>query len=187
MAKILLNSAIRRIQGTIDNWVYRRNGDGMLIAKRPTITAAPTAAQLAVREIFRAAAAYARSVQLDAVQRPRYEAAARAKGMRPFAFAVADFLNEPQVLGIDTSAFHGAVGQRIKVRARDDFEVMGVTVIIRDGEGAVIQQGAAVLTDGVWDYAATVGIAPGEELAIEATAIDRPGHTSRMSITHTVA
>lgn len=126
-------------------------------------------------------------MQLDAVQRPRYEAAARTKGMRPFAFVVADFLNEPEVLGIDTSAYHGAVGQRIKVRARDDFEVMGVTVIIRDGEGAVIQQGAAVLTDGVWDYATTVGIAPGEELAIEATAIDRPGHTGTMSITHTVA
>ena len=187
MAKILLNSAIRSIQGTIDNWVYRRSSDGMLIAKRPTVTAAPTAAQLAVREMFRVAAAYARSVQLDAIQRPRYEAAARAKGMRPFAFAVADFLNEPQILFIDTSAYHGAVGERIKIRARDDFEVMGVTVVIRDGEGAVVQQGAAVFTDGVWDYASTVGIAPGEELTIEANAVDRPGHTGTMSISHTVA
>lgn len=187
MAKIQLNSAIRTIQGTLDNWVYRRNGDGMAIAKRPTVTAAPTAAQLAVREFFRAAAAYARSVGLDPVQKPRYAAAAKAKGMRAFAFAVADFLNEPQVLAIDASAYHGAVGQLIKVRARDDFEVTGVMVAIRDGEGALIQQGAAVLVDGVWQYATTVGIAPGEELTIEAVATDRPGHTGSLSIAHVVA
>jgi hypothetical protein len=187
MAKIELNSAIRRIQGTIDNWVYRRNGDGVLIAKRPTVTATPTAAQLAVRETFRAAAAYARSVQLDPVLWPRYQAAARTKGLRPFAFAVADFLNEPEVLAIDLSAYHGAVGQLIKVRSRDDFEVAGVTVIMKDGEGAVIQQGAAALVDGLWQYATTVGIAAGEIVTIEAVATDRPGHTGLLNVTHTVA
>jgi hypothetical protein len=187
MAKITLNSGIKRIQGTIDSWVYRKNGDGTIIASLPNRTAPPTAAQLAVREQFRAAAAYARTVQLDTIQLPRYEAAARAKGMRLFPFALADFLNEPEVLAIDTSAYHGAVGQRIRVRARDDFEVTGVNVIIRDGEAAVIQQGAAVLTNSVWEYATTVGIAPGEILAIEAIATDRPGHTGSLSVTHTVA
>jgi hypothetical protein len=187
MAKIELNSAIRRIQGTMDNWVYRRNGDGVSISKRPTITKAPTAAQLAVREAFRAAAAYARSVQEDAIQRPRYAAAAQSKGMRAFAFAVADFLNPPRVLAIDTSAYHGAVGNVIKVRASDNFEVTAVTVLLKDGEGGVIQQGAAVLVDGVWQYTANGGIALGEELIIEAIATDRPGHTGSLSVPHVVA
>ena len=44
MAKRQLNRAIRTIQATPDNWVYRRTGDGMAIARRPTVTAAPTAA-----------------------------------------------------------------------------------------------------------------------------------------------
>ena len=35
--------------------------------------------------------------------------------MRAFAFAVRDFLNEPQVLAVDVSAYHGAVGQLIEV------------------------------------------------------------------------
>jgi hypothetical protein len=187
MAKIELNSAIRRITGTMDNWVYRRNGDGVSIAKRPTNTKAPTAAQLAVRELFKAAAAYARSVQEDAIQRPRYAEAAKSKGMRAFAFAVADFLNEPKVMAIDTSAYHGAVGGLIKVRAVDDFEVTGVTVVMKDGENAVIQQGAAMLVDGVWQYATTVGIAVGEEVTIEAVAMDRPGHTGSLSVAHVVA
>jgi hypothetical protein len=187
MAKIELNSALKSIRGTMDNWVYRRNGDGLLIARRPINTKPPTAAQLSVREQFKAAAAYARSVGQDAIQGPRYAAAARSKGMRAFAFALADFLNEPQVLAIDTSAYHGAVGGLIKVRATDDFEVMGVTVVVKDGEGAVIQQGAAVLVDGVWQYATTVGIAVGEELTIQAIATDRPGHTGSLSVAHVVA
>jgi hypothetical protein len=187
MAKIELNSAIRRIRGTIDNWVYRRNGDGVAIAKRPTVTALPTAAQLAVREDFRAAAAYARSVRLDPIQRPRYEAAARTKGKNAFAFALADFLNEPTVLSIDMSAYHGALGDLIKVRASDDFEVMGVTVAICDLEGGVIQQGAAVFMDGQWRYAASGGIGLGESVIIKAVATDRPGHTGSLDLPHTIA
>ena len=187
MAKIELNSAIRRIQGTIDNWVYRRNGDGVSIAKRPTFTKPPTPGQLAVREKFRAAAAYAQSVLLDAIQRPRYAAVAQRKGIRVSAFAVADFLNPPEVVGIDISAYHGALGDLIKVRAVDDFEVTGVTVLLKDGENGIIQQGAAVLTDGVWQYAATGGIAVGEHVVIEAIATDRPGHTGSLSVAHVVA
>ena len=188
MAKIELNSAIRRIRGTIDNWVYRRNGDGVAISKRPTAsTTPPTAAQVAVREDFRAAAAYARSVKENPIQRPRYEAAARAKGKGAFAFAVADFLNEPVVLAIDMSAYHGGVGQVIKVRAIDDFEVTGVTVAICDQEGGVIQQGAAVFTDGLWHYAANGGIALGESVVIKAVATDRPGHTGSLDMPHTIA
>ena len=187
MAKIELNSAIRRIRGTMDNWVYRRNGDGVAIAKRPTVTAAPTAAQLAVREQFRAAAAYAKSVQLDPVQRPRYEAAAKAEGMRVFAFALADFLRPPVVQSINVAGYHGAVGEMIKVLARDDFEVTGVTVAIRDGEGAIIQQGAALFRDGLWQYASTVGIAVGEAVTIEATATDRPGHFGTLTVPYVVA
>ena len=187
MAKIELNSAIRRIQGTMDNWVYRRNGDGVSICKRPTFTKPPTAGQLAVREQFRAAAAYARSVQLNAIQLPRYAAAAQRKGMRAFALAVADFLNPPQVMAIDTSAYHGGLGDLIKVRAVDDFEVTAVTVMVKDGENGVIQQGAAVLVDGVWQYAANGGIALGEELVIEAIATDRPGHTGSLSVAHVVS
>jgi hypothetical protein len=126
-------------------------------------------------------------VQSDPVLWPRYVAAAKTKGQRPFAFALADFLNEPEVLAIDLAAYHGAVGESIKVRAIDDFEVTGVTVIMKDGEGAVLQQGPAVHTDGLWQYATTVGIAAQEVVTIEAIATDRPGHTGQMTLTHTVA
>jgi hypothetical protein len=187
MAKIELNSAIRRIRGTIDNWVYRREGDGVIIGKRPTITAPPTAAQLAVRQQFRAAAAYARAARLNPVLWPRYEAAAKAEGMRSFAFALADFLKEPVVQSIDLSAYHGRVGDLVTVVAFDDFEIAGVAVAIRDGEGSVLEQGAAVAVNGRWQYMATVAIAVGEAVTIEAVATDRPGNTGRLNLPHVVA
>ena len=62
--------------------------------------------------------------------------------MRPFAFAVADYLKPPVVPAIDVAGYHGAIGEIIKILARDDFEVSAVTVAIRDGEDAIIQQRA---------------------------------------------
>ena len=92
MAKLKLNSALQGIRGRIDNWVYRKFGDGVIIARRPEPAGPPTVAQLAVREQFRAAAAYAKAVFADPVRRPPYEVAARAKGTPLFAFVMGDFL-----------------------------------------------------------------------------------------------
>ena len=63
MAKITLNSALQSIRGSIDNWVYRRTGGRDVIARRPVLQGiAPSAAQVAVRDRFRLAAAYAKTV-----------------------------------------------------------------------------------------------------------------------------
>jgi hypothetical protein len=182
MAKVVLNSALRGIHGTMDNWVYRKTRDGVSIGKRPVFTRPPTAAQLVVRERFRSAAAYAKSALLDLALRSRYETAARSKGIQVFAFAVTDFLIPPVVDAIDASGYHGAVGDVIKVRAFDDFEVTGVTVTVRDAGDGIILQGAAVLTDGRWNYVATGGIQVGEAVTIEAVATDRPGNTGSRSL-----
>jgi len=150
MAKIGLNSALTRITGTIDNWVYRNTGDGVVVAKRPLLTKPPTGAQLAVREKFIAAAAYAKAALADPVLGPRYTAAAQEVGQRPNAFAIADFLNEPVVHAIDPGGWHGAIGDVIKVRAEDDFEVTGVTLAIRDAANAALEHGVAVLQGAEW-------------------------------------
>lgn len=187
MAKIGLNTALSSISGKIDNWVYRKNGDGFIVAKRPILTAPPTAAQLAHREIFRAAAAFAKAIVAHPVQGPRYVAAAQRVGQRPFAFAIADYFKPPVVQGIVTTGYHGAIGDPIEVRAFDDFEVVGVTVAIRDAANAILEQGAAVLVDSVWRYTATTAIAVGTAVTIEATATDRPGNPGTQAVPLVVA
>ena len=187
MAKLHLNSALASISGMVDNWVYRRTEDGNILGKRPVNTTKPTIAQLTVRDQFRAAAAYAKAMQEDSVLWPRYQAAGKAKGLRPFAFALTDFLTPPEVQMIDTEGYHGAVGNVIAVRASDDFEVAGVTVEIRTAANAVLEHGAAVLTDGKWHYTATKVVAIGQTVTVEAVAKDRPGHTGSLISTIVVA
>jgi len=187
MAKIALNSALASLQGGLDNWVYRKTAAGFIVAKRPVNDRPASPAQREVRERFRAASAYATAVLADPVLGPRYAAAAAAAKQQRYPFALGDYLNPPDVPAIDASTYHGAIGDVIKVEAVDRFEVTGVTVVLRDGANAVLEQGAAVLTGGLWHYTATTAVAPGTLLAIEATATDRPGHTGNRTLTLTVA
>lgn len=187
MAKVVLNSALSELHGAMDNWVFRRFPGGTSVARRPVFTGAWTAAQQATRDRFRAGAAYARSALLDAALRDRYAAAARVRGMHAFALALTDYLRPPVVDAIVTGDYHGRVGDVITVSASDDFELAGVVVAIRDGAGRLLMQGAGVLTNGQWSYAATMAIRAGEEVRIEAIAADRPGNTGSRSVTLVVA
>lgn len=187
MAKLTLNSALSGIHGRIDNWVYRRFGDRMIIGRRPEFTGPPSAAQLAVREKFSEAAAYARTALADPVRQPLYQTAARAKGRPLFAFVMGDYLNPPEVKSIDASGYHGQAGDLIKVNASDDFTVTAVNVVIRDGSAAVLEQGPAALVDGLWTYAATQAAAPGQTVTIEAAARDYPGHSGSQSLPWLIA
>ena len=187
MAKIELSPIFTQVRGRIGKFVLRKNGEDTALGRMPTASLkAPTAAQLEVHAQFRAAAAYAKRMLADPIHGPRYVAAAHAKGMRTRAFAFRDFFKEPVVQQIDVSDYHGAIGQLIKVQAYDDFEVTGVHVAVLDGENAVIFQGPAVLTNELWQLAAPVGIAVGEEVTIRATATDRPGHTGTLSQAYTI-
>ena len=106
-----------------------------------------------------------------------YRARAEAKGQPVFSVAVADFFNEPVVDEIDLAAYTGTTGDPIKVSAHDDFEVTGVVVAIRGTDGTVLEQGPAVLgADGLYTHAGKQTLTAGQNVVIEVTATDRPGH-----------
>ena len=176
MAKLDLNTALKGIHGRIDNWVYRQFGNRTIIGPKPVFAGAPTAAQLANRERFQEAAAYGRAALADPVLRPLYQAVAKARDLPPFAVIIEDFFTSPEVKEIDATGYHGHVGDLIKVSALDDFEVVWVEVVIRNAANVMLEQGPAALLDGLWTYVATVSVAAGETVTIEAVAKDRPGH-----------
>ncbi len=182
MAKLDLNTALKGIHGRIDNWVYRQFGNRTIIGPRPVFTGAPTAGQLAFRERFQEATAFGRTALADPVLRPLYVAAARDRQQPLFSVVVADYFNPPVVAAIDAVGYRGRVGDVIKVTATDDFEVVGVEVVIRDAAGAVLEHGPAALVDGQWTYVATVAVVLGETVTIEAVAKDRPGHTGSKTV-----
>ena len=136
---------------------------------------------------FKAAVAYAKAALADPVRRSVYAAIDQARRRGLIATAVADYLKPPVVDAIDLGAYHGAVGDPIMVRASDDVEVTGVTVVIRDESDAVLEQGAAVAQAGAWRYTATAAVAAGQSVTIEATATDHPGHPGAKLTTWTQA
>jgi hypothetical protein len=177
MAKTTLNSALKTISGGIDNWVYRQHAGKTVISPRTAPTGPVTPAQQAVRDRFREAAAYAKSVFATPALRSVYEAAAQQMGITMFAAAVADYLNPPEVDDIDLTGYHGSIGDRIIVRASDDIGVTAVSVAIRAEDLTLLEEGAAVLQGGVWVYIATTARPAGQPLTITATAVDHASRT----------
>jgi hypothetical protein len=179
MAKVKLNPTLEAIQGKIGDLVYKRYHHEEIVSRMPDRTGiVPTADQLAQREKFRLAALYGKAALADPQSRTVYEDVAARKGEPVFAVTVADFLNAPAVEEIDLARYTGRSGEPIIIRASDDVEVRGVSVSIRDQQGAVLEQGPALWTpaNAVWSYTTTTALAQGQSVSIEVTAADRPGH-----------
>jgi hypothetical protein len=177
MAKVKLSSALIRARGKMGNVVFRKYHDEIIMAQVPDMSGVtPTAKQMAHRQRFKLAVLYGNTVLADRQKRAVYEATAKAKGVPVFALTVADFLHAPAVAEIDLSAYTGKAGETIRITASDDFEVAGVEVAIHDTTGAVLERGAATAADGVWNYVTTTDLPPGQQVSIEVTATDRPGH-----------
>jgi len=107
-----------------------------------------------------------------------YVEAAKAKSQPVFSLTVADFFNAPSVDEVDLSDYTGAIGDEIIIMAHDDFDVMGVSVALTDGDGNAIESGEAVESpadSGRWVYTATAAVETGTTVRIAVTAVDRPG------------
>jgi hypothetical protein len=159
--------------------VFKPYHDEVILAHRPDFAGlTPTEQQAARRERFKLAVRYGDAVPAYAEKRAVYDAASKAKGIAAFALTVGDFLNAPAVDEIGLSGYTGKAGETIRIQASDDFEATGVAVGITDPSGAVLEQGPATRAgaDAAWTYQTTVNLPVGQQVSIEVTAADRPGH-----------
>ena len=94
MAKVKLDPLFAEISGTMGNLVFKKSRKGeAILARRPRKPGAkPSQAQLAQREVFKAAVAYASSALEDEKLSAIYTLAGIEKGMTAFNAAVTDFL-----------------------------------------------------------------------------------------------
>lgn len=181
--KIQLNRAFRGMQGTLDGVTYKRfEGQTISVPKPKPYAGPPTAAQLRVRERFTEAASYANAVMNDPARLPVYAAAAKSLGRQSaFPVMVGDYLKLPEVKEIDLVDYTGHVGDPIKIKAVDDFEVVSVKVTIRNAAGTTLEQGLATKGDTRWVYLAQTVAPTDQNLTIEAEASDRPGNQRTLS------
>ena len=191
MAKVRLNPILEKVRGQVGDLVFKRSGEQMIIARKPDFSDRQLSeAQVAVQERFRQAALYGKMVMADPDTKQLYDAAAKAKGQPVFSLTIADFFNAPSVAEVDMANYSGKVGDPIVVKARDDFQVAGVTVNLADADGTVLESGEAVQTpanSGRWLYTATAAIATGTQVRVLVTATDRPGGTGSSEAQKTIS
>jgi len=175
MAKVRKNIVVQGLSGLLgDQLVLKHDKAGRtIVSAKPTFdeNRAFSEGQKEVHENFRDAAAYAKDAKDQAV----YVNLAEGTPMSAYNVALADWFHAPEIQELDVSAWHGQAGQVIRIKAVDDVQVTQVNVVITDGAGAVLEQGAATRAEGRWWSYTTTAAAP-EGPRVVATARDLPGH-----------
>jgi hypothetical protein len=95
MAKIKLNPLFDGISGTVGDVVFKKSRNGeTIISKRPDMSRVKWSdAQIAHRERFKQANAYANAMLADPDMRALYEERAAQEGKKPFDVARNDYLS----------------------------------------------------------------------------------------------
>jgi len=179
MALAVNNPLLVNLRGRVGNLVFRQVRNKLVISSLPERDPKPPSpAQAAKRKRFKEATAYGRQVMENPEKSAAYELAAKLRGTSVMVRCIADFLNAPTVEHFDLSQYQGRTGGWIRLRARDDFEVIGVVVRLKGADGAVLETGPAVKDPASddWQYRAKVNLPAGQSVTVEAVATDRPGN-----------
>lgn len=139
--------------------IYRRRGDKTIIAGRPLRKRNPnTPLQQAIRETFAEGVLYAKTVMADEAAKALYQA--KLKGNQSvFNLALADFCKPPKITKHNTAHYSGQPGDKISIRAIDDFKVEWVKLQIKDSSDAIIEEGPAILSANGADWIYTASAA----------------------------
>jgi hypothetical protein len=162
--------------GALGRVVLRRVGDKVVFS-RPPIDRRPSNAPnaLAARLRFNEAATYSKGIVDSPTRRAPYDAVAADKKQPVFSVIMTDFLRSPVIQSVDTSGYHGQVGDALVVAARTDLPLVGVTMTLRRLDGTEVESGAATLTAGKWRYLATQEVPAGAALTLVVTVTDADG------------
>jgi hypothetical protein len=165
-------------------WSFRQRAGKTILAKqRGANSKPPNEKGLALQARFKTSLVYARQAMRDPAVKAVYAAAA-PRGVSAFNVALGDAASSPVVSLIDSSSYHGAVGETLMIEATDNFKVTGVVVTIDNAAGSLIETGNAVLQDNKnWLYTSTVANAALAGSKITAVASDLPGNTGTLSVT----
>lgn len=185
MAKSKDNVVMQGASGTIGRMlVFRQRAGQTIIARRPVKKEGKmyTADQIKAQERFSDAAYYAKSAIKDEDLRAAYEAVAKP-GQSAYNVAFKDFLKAPVVNRVFMDNYQGTIDDVIGFRIVDVLEVKSVNVEIKDQDGNLIEEGAAVkqFDDGIdWIYTATEENEDWQTSQLTLTIVDTPGNVYKV-------
>ena len=166
--------------------VFRDWAGKTIVAKSPkSRTGDPSPAQAETQERFLLASRYAKAITTNADQSlaDAYRTALRAR-QNVYSRAIEDFMFSPEIKNIDTRGYRGAAGDKIIVRAFDDFRVTTVCVEVYDVNGALLETGDALQNiNGLdWTYTATQANNLPAGSTVKALATDIPGNEGTLQV-----
>ncbi len=179
MAKQAKNIVMHGASGKLgETLVIRQRGGQTILSQAPgPRTKEPSEGQKAHQRRFQQAVLYARMQMADEAAKAEYAAKA-TKLESAYNVAVGDFFHAPNIDEIDVSHYRGAVGESIRVRVTDDFQVQQVQLAIYNADGSLVETGDAAkqANEIDWVYTATVAndSTVGDRMVIRAS--DQPGN-----------
>lgn len=162
--------------------VSRTSSGRTILARKPISDPRPkfTGTQKSMRKIVRNAVTYAEFACDQAI----YRSKAVGSSNSAYLLAVADYLEKPTIQDIDLRDWGERLGQEIQIKARDNFMVLSVHLIIREGD-CILEEGEAVQSeseDELWIYTIKTNIAREPGLNLDAFAYDLPGNVGEYHI-----
>jgi len=185
VAKVKSNILLDGVSGKVgDVLVFRQMRGKTILAKAPDMSRQILSpAQKTHLNKFQLAKEYARKQTADPEAKAAYQR--RACGNKAaYHVAIGDYMNSPKIEEIDASAYHGRVGDILKIRATDDFQVTRVQVRILEPNGSLIEDGEATLHANVTNWIYTVKVASGCIVGqrIQVAVKDRPGNVAKAEV-----
>jgi hypothetical protein len=184
MTEANLNATVEGYRGAIGKLVFRNYKGRTIVSRKPVVTKEPTQGQLAHRERFKDAVAFAKSAMASPALRAFYEPIAKARDITVYALAVADYLKTPEFKYVELENYKGRVGDTIMIKVVDDIGMANVDVSLSAQDGTPIESGPAVeqgTGSGKWIYIATVPVALGTDIFIEARGADHASNKTVIS------
>ena len=182
MAKLGKNAVVHTASGKFGDLIVFRQlkGGRMIISHAPQTDPERkySEKQMAVQKKFQEAVIYGKGILKNPELKDMYDQKADA-GQSAYNVAFADFLNAPHIDEIDMSGYTGNAGDKIIIRAVDDFMVKEVGVVIYNPDGSVADEGQAVPGESNaldWEWTATQvnSTVPGDKIVIRVS--DIPGN-----------
>lgn len=181
MAESKNNVLTKGLTGLVgDMIVFRNRGGKTFVSAKPKERSGELSEnQKQHQGRFQEAILYGKTAIADPSQKAAYEDVTTG-GQTAFNVAVADFFHAPEIKDVDVSGYTGKSGDKIIIRATDDFKVSSVMVAIYNADGTEVEHGLAIQSpNGVdWIYTTTQANASlaGDRIVIQAT--DIPGNVT---------
>ena len=179
MAISFNNLITSKYSGRVGDVVFRNYGGKSVMSKRPDCSkVVKTAKQKEWNDLFAKAVKYGQYV-IRTPELSRYYKAKRPD-LYPYNAGISDFLSRPVVEHVAVSGYKGLPGNVITVSVWDKWSVEGVSVVIFNVLGEVVECGAAVPRqfsgNTEWDYSATAEYVDYKSCRILVRVKDRPGN-----------